>query len=283
MPQNEGVNSQTLSVAGNHGTNIVYDVHRPDSGPVGVVVVAHGLGEHAGRYGHVARTLTDLGYLVVAPDHAGHGRSGGKRLGVRDFNDFTDDLHAVIGQIDAVDGPTFLLGHSMGGAIALKYALDHPTALDGLVLSGPALVPGDDLPPILVKLAPVLGRLVPWLPSTALPASALSRDPKVVAAYQSDPLVWQGKIPAGLGGALIATMATFPDRLPTLTMPVLALHGGEDRLANPEGTRMVGRLAGGDDVTTKIYDGLYHEILNEPEQDVVLRDITEWLEAHRTA
>lgn len=281
MPQNEGVNSQTLSVTGTHGNKIVYDVHHPDSDPVGVVVIAHGLGEHARRYQHVAERLTDLGYVVVAPDHAGHGRSDGKRLGVKDFNDFTADLHTVVGQLDAVDGPTFLIGHSMGGAIALKYALDHPDELDGLVLSGPALIPGDELPPILVKLAPVLGKLVPWLPSTALPASAVSRDPSVVAAYEADPLVWHGKIPAGLGGTLMATMGTFPDRLPSLTMPTLVLHGGDDSLANPEGSRMVGRLAGGDDVTVKIYDGLYHEIFNEPEQDEVLGDVTTWLEAHR--
>lgn len=281
MPQNEGVNSQTLSVAGAHGNKIVYDVHRPESEPVGVVLLAHGLGEHARRYLHVAERLTGLGYVVVAPDHAGHGRSDGKRLGVKDFNDFTDDLHTVIAQLDHVDGPTFLVGHSMGGAIALKYALDHPEQLDGLVLSGPALIPGDELPPILVKLAPVLGRLAPWLPSTGLPASAVSRDPSVVAAYEADPLVWHGKIPAGLGGALIETMGTFPGQLPSLTMPTLVLHGGDDSLANPEGSRMVGRLAGGDDVTVKIYQGLFHEIFNEPERDAVLDDVTTWLEAHR--
>ncbi|MBM7369026.1 alpha/beta hydrolase [Gordonia hydrophobica] len=275
--------SQTLSVAGVHGNTIVYDVHRPESGPVGVVVLAHGLGEHAARYLHLAARLTDVGYVVVAPDHAGHGRSSGKRLGVTDFDDFIADLHTVIGNIDRVDGPTFLLGHSMGGAIALKYALDHPEALDGLILSGPALMPGADLPPVLVKLAPILGKVAPWLPSAALPASGVSRDPKVVAAYEADPLVWHGKIPAGLGGTLIATMGTFPDRLPQLTMPVLAMHGGADTLANPDGTRMLGRRAGGDDVTVTIFDGLYHEIFNEPEQDEVITTVVDWLEKHRTA
>ena len=280
MPQNDGMKSQTLSVAGVHGNKIVYDVHRPESGSVGVVVLAHGLGEHAGRYHHVAQRLTDVGYTVVAPDHAGHGRSDGKRVGVTDFGDFTDDLDTVIRNTDRSGGPTFLLGHSMGGAIALKYALDHPEVLDGLILSGPALVPGADLPPILVKLAPVLGRLVPWLPSTQLSASAVSRDPNVVDAYEADPLVWHGKVPAGLGGTLIQTMGTFPERLPSLTMPTLAMHGGADVLADPEGTRMLGRLAGGDDVTVKIFDGLFHEIFNEPEQDEVLTMVVEWLNGH---
>ena len=270
---------ETSSVTGRHGNAIVYDVHRTDTEPVGVVVIAHGLGEHAGRYHHVAKKLTDVGYVVVAPDHAGHGRSGGKRLGVTDFSDFAADLDTVISAVD-VHGPRFLLGHSMGGAIALSYALDHQARLAGLILSGPALVPGKDLPPILVKLAPVLGRLAPWLPATALPASGVSRDPAVVAAYEADPLVWHGGIRAGLGGALIREMKTFPDRLGALKLPVLILHGGADVLANPDGSRMAARLAGSDDVTSTIYPGMFHEIFNEPEQDEILEAVTDWVVAH---
>lgn len=270
---------ETSSVTGRHGINIVYDVHRPDTEPVGVVVLAHGLGDHAGRYHHVAKEFTDLGYLVVAPDQAGHGRSGGKRLGVTDFSDFTADLDTVINAVD-VDGPRFLLGHSMGGAIALSYALDHQDRLDGLILTGPALVPGEDLPSILVKMAPALGKIVPWLPATALPASGVSRDPKVVAAYESDPLVWHGGIRAGLGGALIREMKTFPDRLPSLKLPLLILHGGADVLTNPDGSRMAARLAGSDDVTSTIYPGMFHEIFNEPEQDEILEAVTDWVVAH---
>ncbi|MGO3325809.1 alpha/beta hydrolase [Gordonia sp. (in: high G+C Gram-positive bacteria)] len=270
---------ETSSVTGRHGLTIVYDVHRPDTEPVGVVIVAHGLGDHAGRYHHVAERFTDLGYVVVAPDHAGHGRSAGKRLGVTDFSDFTADLDTVINAVD-VDGPRFLLGHSMGGAIALSYALDHQDQLDGLILTGPALVPGEDLPSILVKMAPALGKIVPWLPATALPASGVSRDPNVVAAYESDPLVWHGGIRAGLGGALIGEMKTYPDRLPSLKLPLLILHGGADVLTNPDGSRMAARLAGSDDVTSTIYPGLYHEIFNEPEQDEILKAVTDWIVAH---
>ena len=272
--------TSTASITGRHGNTIVYDVHRPDIEPVGVVVVAHGLGEHAGRYHHVARAITDRGYTAVIPDHAGHGRSTGKRLGVTDFGDFVADLHSVIGVAASECRPRFLIGHSMGGAIALSYALDHPDMLDGLILSGPAIVPGADLPAPLVKIAPILGKLVPWLPSAALSASAVSRDPDVVAAYQSDPLVWHGKIPAGLGGALIGAMATFPGRLPTLTMPALVMHGGADVLANPEGSRIVERHAGSSDLTVTILPGLYHEIFNEPERDEVISTVTDWIVAH---
>ncbi|GAA3965103.1 lysophospholipase [Gordonia caeni] len=268
------------SVRGERGRTIVFDVHRPDEDAVGVVALVHGLGEHAGRYGHVVARLTDAGYVVVASDHAGHGRSGGKRLGVNDFGDFVADLHRVIRSVEHDGLPLFVIGHSMGGAIALTYALDHPDDLTGLVLSGPAVVPGDDLPPIMVAAAPVLGRLVPWLPATALPASAVSRDPAVVAAYEADPLVWHGKIPAGLGGALIGAMSAFSDRLPSLRVPTLSLHGGRDALANADGTRLIGERGGGE-VTVKIYPELYHEIFNEPERDEVLDDVMAWLADHQ--
>ncbi|GEE00830.1 monoacylglycerol lipase [Gordonia spumicola] len=271
--------TSTASVTGRNGNTIVYDVHRPEGEPVGVVVVAHGLGEHGGRYHHVARAIADRGYLVVVPDHAGHGRSSGKRLGVTDFGDFVADLHSVIGVAASDRRPRFLIGHSMGGAIALAYALDHPDMLDGLVLSGPAIVPGADLPPLMVKLAPILGKVAPWLPAAALPASGVSRDPKVVAAYEADPMVWHGKIPAGLGGALIGAMGDFPKRLGSLTMPTLVLHGGGDVLANPEGSRIVERLAGSDDLTVTILPGLYHEIFNEPEQDEVIGTVVDWIVA----
>ena len=248
---------------------------------MGVVALVHGLGDHARRYGRVVSRLTDAGYVVIAPDLAGHGRSGGKRLGVNHFGDFVADLHRVIHSVEHAGLPLFVIGHSMGGAVALTYALDHPDELTGLVLTGPAVVPGDDLPPLLVKAAPMLGRLVPWMPGTALPASAVSRDPAVVAAYEADPLVWHGKLPAGIGGALLGAMSEFGDRLPSLRVPTLSLHGGRDGLTNADGTRFIGERGGGE-VTVKIYPELYHEIFNEPERDEVLDDVMAWLDDHRS-
>ncbi|MFT4086728.1 MAG: alpha/beta hydrolase [Gordonia sp. (in: high G+C Gram-positive bacteria)] len=274
----------TRSVRGARGRTIVYDVTRPGSDSeteeVGVTFLVHGLGEHGGRYGHVARRLCDAGYVVVVPDHAGHGRSDGSLRQINRFADFVDDLGRVIESVETDGKPVFLIGHSMGGAIALSYALDHPAGLAGLVLSGPGVVVGDDVPPLLAKLAPLLSKVVPWMPGTELSADALSRDEAVGAAYAADPMVWHGKVPAGVGGALIGEMGTYPARLPSLTLPTLVLHGGDDRLTDPEGSRMVGRLAGGDDVTVKIYPGLFHEIFNEPEQDQVLDDVVAWLAAH---
>ncbi|MCR5978686.1 alpha/beta fold hydrolase [Gordonia jinghuaiqii] len=268
------------SFRGTHGHTIVYDVFRPEQAPRGVVVIAHGLAEHGRRYGYVAQRLVDAGYLVAIPDHVGHGRSGGKRMRLRRFGEFTADLDTVIAHVSDDALPTFLIGHSMGGCIALDYALDHQDVLDGLILSGAAVLPGDDLPALAIRFAKVIGTVAPGLPTTALSSSSISRDPAVVAEYDADPLVTRGKIPAGLGGAMIATMQTFPARLPSLQLPILVMHGSEDALTDPKGSELVDRLADSTDKTLVIYDGLFHEIFNEPERDVVLDEVVEWLGAH---
>ena len=107
----------------------------------------------------------------------------------------------------------------------------------------------------------------------------LSRDPQVVAEYNADPEVFHGKVPAGLAGGLVTVMETFPERLPQLTIPLLVLHGGEDKMTNPAGSDLVAERASSADKTLKKYPGLYHEIFNEPEKDAVLDDVAGWLEA----
>jgi acylglycerol lipase len=272
------------SFTGLGGTNIVYDVYEPPTttagGPVGVVLVAHGVAEHAGRYAHVAEVLVGLGLKVVVADHRGHGRSGGKRLMVRDLSEYSADLD-TLRTLELLEGrPTYLLGHSMGGCIALDYALDHQDVLEALVLSAPAVLPGDDISPLLIRVAKVLGKVVPGLPGQKLSSASISRDPAVVAAYDADPLNHRGKLPAGVGGAMLRTMDTFPARLPSLRLPLLVLSGTGDTIVNPEGARLVDRLAGSSDKTLKEYDGLFHEVFNEPEKELVLGDLRDWMKAH---
>ncbi|HCB03407.1 MAG TPA: lysophospholipase [Nocardioides bacterium] len=268
------------SFTGVGGTNIVYDLYEPAGDPVGLILVAHGVAEHAGRYQHVADLLVGLGLRVAIPDHRGHGRSGGKRLLARDLSEFTADLE-TLRALELVDGrPTYLLGHSMGGCIALDYALDHQDSLAALVLSAPAVLPGDDINPVLIKVAKVIGKVAPGLPGQKLSSASISRDPEVVAAYDADPLNYRGALPAGIGGAMLRTMDTFPARLPSLRLPLLVLSGTDDKLVNPDGARLVDRLAGSSDKTLKMYDGLFHEVFNEPEQELVLGDVSDWLKAH---
>lgn len=271
------------SFAGVHGTRIVYDVWTPEAAaedvPSGIVVVAHGVAEHAGRYRHVIERLCSLGLVVYAPDHRGHGRSGGKRVALAKWSDFTDDLHTLFG-IAAAEYPnkrTFLLGHSMGGAIALSYALDHQADLDGLMLSGPAVVPSVGQPKALVAVGKILGRLVPAAPVLKLDPNLVSRDKNVVDAYVADPLRYPGSVTAGLAAAILGVGETFPARLPSLTIPVLLQHGTADGLADVSGSDLIADRAGSEDLTLKKYDGLFHEVFNEPEKERVLDDLIAWL------
>jgi alpha-beta hydrolase superfamily lysophospholipase len=267
------------SLTGNRNTRIVYDVWNPDGDALGTLLISHGLGEYGRRYDHVAERLCALGLVVAVPDHRGHGRSGGPRAGLKRFSDFTDDLHSVFGAVRVPDRPAFLLGHSMGGTIALAYALDHPTTLSGLILSAAAVQPGAEQPRVALAIAKVLGRVLPSLPTAKLDSTGISRDPQVVAAYDSDPQVFHGKVPAGLAGGMLRVMDSFPWRLPELTMPLLVLHGSADKMTSPAGSDLVIERSGSADKTQKVYDGLYHEIFNEPEQDLVLGDVAGWLKA----
>lgn len=267
------------SLTGNGGVTIKYDVYEPADAARGILLVSHGLGEHGRRYTHVAERLSSIGLLVVVPDHRGHGRSGGPRAGLTRFADYTDDLRAVAGAVSPGDLPVFVLGHSMGGTIALEYALQYQDELAGLVLSGAAVQAGDQ-PKLVLEIAKLLSRVAPGLPTARLESAAISRDPAVVAAYEADPMVFHGKVPAGLAGGMLRQMATFPARLPQLRIPVLVLHGADDRLTSPEGSRLVHARVGSTDKDITVYDGLYHEIFNEPERDVVLDDVARWLLAH---
>ncbi|MCU1628886.1 MAG: alpha/beta hydrolase [Pseudonocardia sp.] len=250
-------------------------------GPTGVVLISHGIGEHSGRYGGVADTLTPDGWAVYGLDHRGHGRSEGRRVHAA-YPDLLADLETFRAQMTARHAglPVFLLGHSMGGQLALAYALEHQDALAGLVLSAPALT-NEVVPPRMVPLLSRLARLVPLLRPAGIDATTISKDPAIVAAYRADPLVHTGNPTLALGAGLFAQMDTLVERSRTLRIPLLLQHGSADRLVASEGTRRLEAAQGSDDVTVRWYEGLWHEIYNEPERERPLADLREWLAAHR--
>ena len=269
------------SFDGTGGVRIVYDVWTPEDAPRAVVVLAHGYAEHARRYDHVVARFGEAGLVTYALDHRGHGRSGGKRVYLRDITEYTADFHTLVG-IAKADHPglkVIVLGHSMGGAIVFTYGVEHPDDYDAMVLSGPAVDAQESLSSMRVLTAKVLGRIAPGLPAEKLPADAVSRDPQVVAAYENDPLVFQGKLPTGIGRALIGVGETMPRQAATITAPLLVVHGDHDRLIPVEGSRRLVESIGSQDVHLKVYPGLYHEVFNEPEQALVLDDVTAWIES----
>jgi alpha-beta hydrolase superfamily lysophospholipase len=261
------------------GVRIVYDVWTPDTPPRAVVVLSHGLGEYARRYDHVAQRFGEAGLVTYALDHRGHGRSGGKRMLVRDITEYTGDFDTLVG-IAKREHPALkciVLGHSMGGGIVFAYGVERPDNYDLMVLSGPAVAAQDLVHPAMALVAKGLGALVPGLPVQELDESLISRDPAVVEAYRTDPLVYHGRVPAGVGRALLQVGETMPQRAPALTAPLLVVHGSDDGLIPVDGSRRLVDCVGSTDVELKVYPGLYHEVFNEPERDQVLDDVVSWI------
>lgn len=253
---------------------------RPSSSPRAAVGLVHGYAEHSGRYDHVAQAFKDQGAVVHAYDQRGYGRSEGRRAYVDAFERYLDDLDHFLDYVreQATDLPLFLFGHSMGGLVVLKHVLDRDPSLEGLLLSAPALEVNPDLAPFLRRIARVVGRLLPTLPTTRSPDDAISRDPEVVAEAENDPLNYHGRVLARTGAELLRAGADVRERLDALTKPFIVIHGTADSLTNPEWSRHLYNRAASHDKTIELYDGLYHETFNEPEQDKVLRDLGAWLD-----
>jgi acylglycerol lipase len=275
------VTREQSELAGAGGVRIFWQAWLPDSEPRAAVVIAHGAGEHSDRYVHVASRLVSESYAVYAVEHRGHGRSGGRRALIDRLDNAVADLSTLIEIVRArhSGAPVFLLAHSMGGTIAISYALKHQERLAGLILSGPLAALAPSPAPQRIFLG-VVSTVAPGLGVVAVDPALVSRDPAVVKAYVEDPLVFHGKLPARTITELAAAIDSFPDAVGAITTPVLIVYGTDDKLCPPEGSVMLDQRLGSADKTIKPYDGLHHEVLNEPEQDVVLDDVCTWLATH---
>lgn len=254
----------------------------PDGAPRAALILAHGYAEHAGRYQHLAERLTASGYAVHAIDHWGHGRSDGDRGFVADFSVFLDGMNALLTFVRSShpDLPLFLLGHSMGGLIASHHLLTHQQHYCGAILSGPAVSAGTPPSAPIRVIGQILSRLVPKAGLLQLDAHAVSRDPEVVAAYLADHLVYKGKMSARLAAAMLRAMEEIQLRAGEITLPLLVIHGSKDTLAAPEGARQLVTQARSTDKQFRELDGLFHEVFNEPEREIVLSSVVEWITAH---
>ena len=253
----------------------------PDGGEAhAVCVLAHGGLEHSGRYDHLGARLAEDGIAVHAVDFRGHGRSSGRTGQIGRMSALVDDLDRLreyaTKQHPSV--PIFLLGHSLGAMVILEYLLtDRPRPV-GAVLSGTGIdVSG--IPAAQARVARLLSAVAPNLGLVALDSSGVSRDPLVVAAYDSDPLVFRGKVPVRTAAELLVSADRVTPQLPSITTPMLVLHGAADVVAAPAGARLVHSRVASPDKTLSIKDGLYHEIFNEPEGDDVITEVVAWIRA----
>jgi alpha-beta hydrolase superfamily lysophospholipase len=226
--------------------------------------------------------MVRAGYAVYALDHQGHGRSGGPRAVIRRTEMALVDLYQLVaGATQKAGGrPPFLLGHSMGGAIAMTFALEWPEMLAGLILSSPLA----SLPQLKAPARPVVAvvsRVAPRLGLSKVDPSLVSRDPEQVAAYETDPLVHHGKLPARTIGEMRRMTKPFPKRAAELKLPLLVMSGEADRIVAPSGGKMVYDRASSDDKTLKVYPGLYHELFieTEPDRTRVIDEMIAWLDA----
>jgi alpha-beta hydrolase superfamily lysophospholipase len=238
----------------------------PIDDPARLVVLVHGYGEHIGRYEHVAAALNARGSAVVGPDHRGHGQSPGEPALVEDFEPIVDDLRAVV-QDARNDLPVVMVGHSMGGLIATRYAQRFPEDLAGLVLSGPA-----------IGLGPVLQGWLEDPPSDPIDGAVLSRDPAVGEAYAADPLVYHGGWKVPTLQAFIAADDAIAAGPGFGALPLLYVHGGDDQLV-PAGLAqpVVERLAG-EDSELVVIDGARHEVFNETDQAETIGRVADFAE-----
>ncbi|MBK6295854.1 MAG: alpha/beta hydrolase [Rhodoferax sp.] len=247
----------------------------------GVVILVHGLGEHAGRYEHVAHHLNDWGFAVRGYDQYGHGESGGPRGGLPSDNRLLDDLADIVDSTRSrmqPASPLILLGHSMGGLVAARFVSLELRPVQGLVLSSPALDPG--LSPLQKLLLAVVPRIAPNLRvGNGLNVDLISHDPAVVKAYQNDRLVHDrvsGRLARFIADNGPATVATAP----RWHVPTLLMYAGADRLVNPAGSRAFEALAPKQCVSTQCFESLYHEIFNELDAGPVFAALQHWLDAH---
>lgn len=260
----------------------------PDGAPKAALLIVHGYAEHSGRYAWVAEQLVAHGYAVVAFDLRGHGKSDGERVLIKSMNEYLFDVDAALLRVfeHAPGVPVYVLGHSMGGGVLSLYAcarLSHDdgqferSGIKGLIFSGGVLPTAPSIATSVVsRIVLLLGRVLPKWRMRGL-GGAVSRDPMVVADYDNDPLNYHGKMPASLIAAMVRGMKYVDTHTPEITMPLLVLHGSADELTSPDGSQRLYDRAGSVDKTLKIYNGLAHEILNEPERALVVEDIASWL------
>ena len=261
---------------------LFYRTWQPATDVLAAVLITHGLGDHSGRYLDLAESLAAEGNAVYALDQRGHGRSAGPRTAGR-IVDSVADLSTMVGLIkrDLPRRKVFLVGHSWGGLVTLAYAVDHPHDIDGLILSAPAARP-KNASAIQILLGKLLANIAPNTGVATIPYDKVCSDPRVVEAQRKDPLTYQGPIRARMASDTLTAMKHVAAGLPTLAVPVLLLHGSGDVVADPSTSRYVRDTIGSQDRTLRLYDGLWHQVFNEPQRQSVYDDVNMWLHHHRT-
>ncbi|MFT6406607.1 MAG: alpha-beta hydrolase superfamily lysophospholipase [Arenicella sp.] len=261
--------------------NGLYYRHWPATNTKAVVMLVHGLGEHCHRYEHLAAHLNQAGYALSSMDLPCHGRSDGTRGHIDSFEVFENAVLELYRRTtDAIPNtPIFLLGHSMGGLIAARLLLNHQDKFNGALLSGAAMQSPQEPPAWQVAVIRFVARFFPKAKMLALDASAVSRDPAVVDKYMADPLVSKDKLSAQFLVSMTDAMEKCKEGGAKITLPLKIMHGSADVMTAPEGSQILHDAVSSSDKQITIYDGLFHEIFNEPEAETIFSEMVSWMDA----
>lgn len=262
--------------------NIYYKGWLPDGDVKAVILIVHGVGEYCERYTNVINHFVPLGYAVYGLDHIGHGKSGGARSMVVRFEDFIEPLTTYYKMVKDwhPHRSIFIYGHSMGGLITSFYLLEHQADFKGAIISAPAVKIPDNISPMVIAIGKILSTIAPKVGLIGLDTNYLSHDKTVVDTYNADPLVFHGKMPARLSAEMLRAMLRVADDARKITLPLFIFQGSGDKIVDPAGAPMLYEKAGSKDKTIKIYEGLYHEVHNEPEREKMFADLEGWLQMH---
>lgn len=245
-------------------------------------ILFHGYAEYTDRYRSFIDMLSKDGFNVFAIDHHGHGRSDGARAYINNFNTLISDASSWFEELKIAypDYNWYVFGHSMGGGVALDFTLNNQDEIEALVLTGPLIKLPENVPNFLRVIGHVLSTITPKLPAIAVDFDLISRDPDVIRIYKEDPLIYSGNVRARTAIEMDKFSLRIQKRLSELTLPFWVGHGSLDRITDPDGSKKLYEIAASPDKTLKIYPGLFHEILNEPESQIVMYDISVWLSKH---
>jgi acylglycerol lipase len=272
--------------AGHGGLRLYWQAWLPEEGDArAVLLVAHGYAEHGGRYGNLVEAMVPRGFALYALDHRGHGRSEGPRGHVGRFAEFVADLHALRVRVEEEQRgkPLFLLGHSMGGLIAVGYLLSHASGVGGAVLSSPALGILNEPSRAMQWLARILSRIAPRISFQGnVEPEFLSRDPSVGRAYAADPLVHR-RASVRFFSEFKRAIGNAHERAAEIVLPILVLQAGDDRLVDARATESFAKTLGSERKELQLYPGFFHEIFNETEKERVFADLDRWLAARLAA
>jgi acylglycerol lipase len=273
MKQQEGYFSE-------QDQSIYYQYWLPESPPRAILLVIHGVNEHSGRYQHLAKFFTERGYAAYGLDLIGHGKSSGTRSFAKDLPAFIDPILNYLNMIKEWQPglPVYLVGHSMGGLIGANILIDHQDIVQGAVLSGPLTLIPEYVSEFTIKTGKFLSSIMPKMRLLALDSEGLSRDKAVVQAYRDDPLVYNGKMTARISNVMNDGIARITADGSKIRLPILLLHGSDDSLCDPECSIYLHNLISSDQNQLIIYDGFFHEVYNEPEQETVFNDVLNWLD-----